>query len=685
MSRAAHVMVWIGVLAVAMTIWVRAADAPPPPLPPLPEGTMVAVHVDLARLDLGSLGGPIKMMLPPEAAAALAQADQKVQEALKAGVISVTGTFTLSDINAEGSPTVFVGLKEGADPAAAEKVARGVMTGDPDGSKMELRKVGGFLVAQPKGQVTPAAMAAAAMGAFNEGVAAATANKSPIVIVAVPNDVIRAQFKAAKASDNLPPPLAAMMPALGSAKWMELDVTLGAAPALNVALNAADESAAKEIVQHATELLEMGKAVLASQPDAKANPQAAATTAAMFDMFKPTQTGSQVKVSIGGPSMMMAAAVLLPALNKARGAAEATTQAATTATGMVATSSELQPLSADLDFLPPPAPWQVEKSQSGADKAAFTWNAGGKNILPGILVWNLGPAPSDEAAKDFAKQMAEGMRGQVGGSDGEVVVQPEALPADGRFVGRVHYTVRKDQGLVDTMIFYRKAGTRLVMVTAIADGDIEVEKKTRAIDKLAEDVALSVVPHGRKPEGSIVFDTKPLGPPTGSATGVMRSGLSTPPPMVKGARTGSTATAATPAAATAAPAPTPAVAKPAPAPEPAKPNALAAARQLKGTNPADAYAAFKAIIKASPGSADATAAGAEITAMEGDALVSRKILNSEGKAYSALSMAQNFQNSGQADKAKQRYEQVMKDFPDTLSASIAKKRIDEIEKAGEKK
>jgi TolA-binding protein len=48
-------------------------------------------------------------------------------------------------------------------------------------------------------------------------------------------------------------------------------------------------------------------------------------------------------------------------------------------------------------------------------------------------------------------------------------------------------------------------------------------------------------------------------------------------------------------------------------------------------------------------------------------------------------MAQNFQNSGQADKARQRYEQVMKEFPDTLSASIAKKRIGEIDKAGEKK
>jgi hypothetical protein len=326
----------------------------------------------------------------------------------------------------------------------------------------------------------------------------------------------------------------------------------------------------------------------------------------------------------------------------------------------------------------------VEKGQSGADKAAFTWNAGGKNILPGILVWNLGPAPSDEAAKDFAKHMAEGMRGQVGGSDGEVVVQPEALPVDQRFTGKVHYTVRKEQGLVDTMIFYRKVGTRLVMVTAIADGDIEVEKKTRAIDKLAEDVALSVVPHGRKPEGSVVFDTKPLGPPTGSATGAVRSGLSTPPPVVKGTATatGSAATA-TPAAAAATP--TPAVAKPAPAPEPAKPNALAAARQLKGTNPGDAYAAFKAIIKGAPGSADATAAAAEITAMEADTLVSRKILNSEGKAYSALSMAQNFQNTGQADKARQRYEQVIKDFPDTLSASIARKRIDEIEKAGEKK
>src|SRR5438045_3744837 len=74
-------------------------------LPPLPDGTMVALQVDLTRLDLAGLGAAAKMAIPPEAAAIVAQVNQKVQEAVKAGVTTVTAVLTLADVTTEGSPT----------------------------------------------------------------------------------------------------------------------------------------------------------------------------------------------------------------------------------------------------------------------------------------------------------------------------------------------------------------------------------------------------------------------------------------------------------------------------------------------------------------------------------------------------------------------------------------------------
>src|SRR5438445_11449089 len=96
--------------------------------------------------------------------------------------------------------------------------------------------------------------------------------------------------------------------------------------------------------------------------------------------------------------------------------------------------------------------------------------------------------------------------------------------------------------------------------------------------------------------------------------------------------------------------PKPAVAETStPKPEAAAPAAgtLAAARKLKSDNPAEGYAAFKAIVKASPGSSDARAAAVEIAATAGDATLSKTIMASETKAHSSRSMAENFQNRRQ--------------------------------------
>jgi thiol-disulfide isomerase/thioredoxin len=112
---------------------------------------------------------------------------------------------------------------------------------------------------------------------------------------------------------------------------------------------------------------------------------------------------------------------------------------------------------------------------------------------------------------------------------------------------------------------------------------------------------------------------------------------------------------------------------------PANPaGALAAARKMKSTQPAEAYAALAAIAKASPYSAEGKSAKQDMAAMEGDEAVAKKVMTSEGRAYSAYSMAKNFAASGQTDKAKERFDQVVKDYPDTMCAAMAKKQSAEL-------
>ena len=89
----------------------------------------------------------------------------------------------------------------------------------------------------------------------------------------------------------------------------------------------------------------------------------------------------------------------------------------------------------------------------------------------------------------------------------------------------------------------------------------------------------------------------------------------------------------------------------------AGPVTLAAAREMKSTKPAEAYAALRAIVKASPGSADAKAAQLDLVAMENDDAVAKRVMAGEGRAYSSYSMAKNFVATGQTDKAKETIKQ----------------------------
>ena len=113
-----------------------------------------------------------------------------------------------------------------------------------------------------------------------------------------------------------------------------------------------------------------------------------------------------------------------------------------------------------------------------------------------------------------------------------------------------------------------------------------------------------------------------------------------------------------------------------PVPIAAKVDPVTAARQLKSTRPADAYASFKAIIKAGPASIDGRAAAVEVSAMESDPVVAKKVMTGEGKAYAALGMAQSLESAKQTAKAAERYEQIIQDFPETLTASVARRKLE---------
>jgi thiol-disulfide isomerase/thioredoxin len=108
--------------------------------------------------------------------------------------------------------------------------------------------------------------------------------------------------------------------------------------------------------------------------------------------------------------------------------------------------------------------------------------------------------------------------------------------------------------------------------------------------------------------------------------------------------------------------------------------ALTAARAARKAKPGDAYQIYKSIVKTSPQSSEARAAATELSNMEQDPAVAKKVMSSpaESKAAATLTMANNFLGIGQTEKAKQRYELVIKDYPDTMCASVAKKKLAEL-------
>jgi thiol-disulfide isomerase/thioredoxin len=105
-------------------------------------------------------------------------------------------------------------------------------------------------------------------------------------------------------------------------------------------------------------------------------------------------------------------------------------------------------------------------------------------------------------------------------------------------------------------------------------------------------------------------------------------------------------------------------------------DALAIANQLKAAKKDDlAYPQFKTVVKGYPHTAAATEAAAVVAAYESNTAFITAFNNKANtkKAESLLLMADNYRQMGNADKAREKYQQVLDQFPNTAWADSAKK------------
>ena len=107
--------------------------------------------------------------------------------------------------------------------------------------------------------------------------------------------------------------------------------------------------------------------------------------------------------------------------------------------------------------------------------------------------------------------------------------------------------------------------------------------------------------------------------------------------------------------------------------------ALAAARTVRdaGDNEA-AYLKFKAAAQDYPSTAAGQEATDAVKAYEADESFMRRMREraAEIKAKAALSLAENYRAAGQTDKAKRKYEEIIKDFAGTTFAETARRELD---------
>ena len=106
--------------------------------------------------------------------------------------------------------------------------------------------------------------------------------------------------------------------------------------------------------------------------------------------------------------------------------------------------------------------------------------------------------------------------------------------------------------------------------------------------------------------------------------------------------------------------------------------ALAAARELEKQKKDDlAYGRYKAIAREYPDTAAATTAAAAIKRYEGDPAFVKRVVEKEAgtRAKAALSMARSYRNSRKTDQARQKYQSIIQEFPNTEFARAAQQEM----------
>ena len=106
--------------------------------------------------------------------------------------------------------------------------------------------------------------------------------------------------------------------------------------------------------------------------------------------------------------------------------------------------------------------------------------------------------------------------------------------------------------------------------------------------------------------------------------------------------------------------------------------ALAEARKLRDDGKAEeAYAHFKAVAGEFNGTPAAAAAAEAVKTYEADPAFIRRAKDRAAapKAKAALNLAENYRSAGMAEKAKEKYREVIQQFPDTSYAEIATREL----------
>ena len=302
-------------LALALVCVRVQAEAPQLPATAIADDTYAVATMSVAKVDPTSLEAAAKAVLGQNFAMAqggLAKYKEKYAAYSDSGAESVT--FVMSgDPEQKKEPVAYLKLKPGADHAAIETKIRADQAKEGKADETDFSNEGDFLVMRKKGSDLPKGGAADRAKTFTEILGAAD---KALTIAFTPTDAIRAKMKQdMKADPNSPPWAQSLTPLLADSKSVMLEVSLGDAPKIGLALQAADEAGAKGIVdaagQGAAQLktnadqMRQGGAQLAGMAD---------SLGALADALKPTQYGSKVTLSLDGKTIGPVVSNFLPFL-----------------------------------------------------------------------------------------------------------------------------------------------------------------------------------------------------------------------------------------------------------------------------------------------------------------------------------------------------------------------------------